>query len=98
MTPEDYIEIRDNQDAIIEKAEKIKYDAILEAAACPAPFDLRPATPDDIKLNNVIWSFNEDGAYWHIVEEIHNPSDSFKGYSFEGCRYGLDGAFVEDKE
>lgn len=33
---------------------------------------------------------------WEFVAEVYKPNDDWKAYSsYEGCRYGLRGAFVE---
>ena len=67
------------------------------------PKNLRPAKAKDIVEGAVIWypewktdDPEDDSRAWNIVNEVLRPSDPFKAYvAHEGCRYGLDGAFVE---
>lgn len=68
-----------------------------QAAEIPPDDRLRPATPDDIKLGNIIWyKDGDDGPFWMDVDEVISPNDPWKAfYSTEGSSYGLDGAFVE---
>jgi len=65
-------------------------------------FDLRPATAADIVEGAIIWyprweeDEDDDVRSWRRVEEVYYPSDQWKAYCADcGCRYGLDGAFVE---
>lgn len=45
---------------------------------------------------NAILSVKEFPWDWHIIKEIHDPTDLHKAYTADdGCRYGLEGAFVE---
>lgn len=85
---------------------KAKVERCRERAdAAPLPKCLRPATPADIVENAIIWypEYGQEagGDYdavpcWSVVEEVLYPSDEFKAYcADDGCRYGLNGAFVE---
>ena len=72
-------------------------EEIAENATIPSV--LRPATPDDIIKGAVIWypDENDDDVLWCVVENVINPSCDFKAYeSYDGCRYGLDNAYVEN--
>lgn len=97
MTPSEYLKIRDDQRAIIEAAEAAIFNAAEAARECPIPTKLRPATPADIVEGAIIWHKNgDDGDYWNVVEEVLRPDDPFKAYvADDGCRYGLDEAYVE---
>lgn len=97
MTPSEYLKIRDEQNAIIEAAEAVIFNAAEAARECPIPVNLRPATPADIVEGAIIWHKNGDaGDYWNVVEEVLHPDDPFKAYySEDGCRHGLDEAYVE---
>lgn len=63
--------------------------------------DLVEAKAEDICERNLIYlldSENEIFAVLYILE-VCNPTDRFKGFvAHDGCRYGLDGAYVEKKE
>lgn len=83
------------------RQEEIKAEKLAQTA--PLPEAMRPAEPKDIVENAIIWypEHREDDdeypcAGWHQVSEVHRPSDDFKAYTdHTGCRYGLEGAFVE---
>jgi len=59
---------------------------------------LRKATKYDVRVGNIFYYFDGDeGKHWHEIIEVYRPDDDFKAYCGEdGCRYGLDGAFVGD--
>lgn len=61
---------------------------------------LRPVLPSDIFGGNVIYYFDKEdvSSFWNVVEEVLYPSDDFKAYVYNGCRYGLLGAYVENEE
>ncbi len=62
------------------------------------PHRLREAVASDIVDGQIIYYKDGDnGPFFQIVQEIMNPNDPFKAYvATDGCRYGLDGAYVED--
>lgn len=77
-------------------------DDALDAAETAIPDgELRPAMARDIYIGNIIWyprwRDDEPGCrWWRMVDEVLHPDDPWKAYtSDDGCRYGLDGAFVE---
>jgi hypothetical protein len=87
-----------------EAAARLKEIAEAEAALPP---QLRKATAKDIVVDALIWYPEHTirvGAeeitvetHWHIVEEVLYPNDDWKAYlADDGCRYGLDNAYVED--
>lgn len=94
--------------AEIENAKKVAEQAFKDAAKILPPKNLRQAEAKDIFEGSLIWlpshvddpEFEEQDDWpfpcWHIVEEVLHPSDEWKAYCFNGCRYGLNGAFVED--
>lgn len=101
LTPHDYLRILDEQNAIIEAATE-KIDAARKAAnKCPPPKNRRPACAKDIQPGAVIWHERDQrwgGDYWHVVEELLHYGDPWKAYTADdGCRYGLDGAYVEEE-
>lgn len=62
------------------------------------PSNLRKAEPKDIVLDNVIWYKKDEYSdnYCKIVDEVLHPDSMYKSFcATDGCRYGLDGAFVE---
>jgi hypothetical protein len=60
------------------------------------PSNLRPAGPKDIIDGNVLFHFHEGKHHFtSVVESVDCPSDMFKAFSFQGCRYGWHNAFVE---
>lgn len=76
------------------------------AAKAKLPKKLRPAEPKDISVGNILW-YPDHGQeeeeewdalpYWIIIDEVYRPDDQWKAYcGTDGCRHGLDGAFVED--
>lgn len=80
-------------------------DSALDAAGrvdMPPMHRLRHAEPRDIVQGNILWypehrrdCDNAPGC-WHYIEEVDYPNSAYKAYSAEdGCRYGLDGAYVE---
>jgi hypothetical protein len=96
MTPEDYVKYKLAQELIVKEA-RIKINVAYKMARNSGPRKiLRPATPEDIVLNNIIWVHDEDRIVWQVVEEVLNPKDNWKAYDFDGCRYGLYDAFVEE--
>ena len=97
MTPQEFEKISQAQHAIISEAQKTINDCLDVAKKCPLPKNLRPATAKDIIEGAVIWyKDGDDGAFWQIVEEVLRPNDLWKAYcAIDGCRYGLDDAWVE---
>ena len=97
MTPKEYQVIQSEQKAIIDHARMIILKARHEADKSPFPENVRPAEPKDIIEGAIIWhSDGDDGNFWNIVDEVLRPNDPWKAYCAEdGCRYGLDGAFIE---
>lgn len=97
MTPQEFIQARRKQNEIIDACMHVIYIYQLDAEKCPIPERLRPAVAGDIVEGAVIWyKHGDDGPFWQIVSQVHCPGDAFKAYTAEdGCRYGLDDAFVE---
>jgi hypothetical protein len=99
MTPKDYLKIETEQSAIIAAAKERIRVAREEAEKAKPPHDeLRPAEPRDIAEGVIVWHERKEehgGWYWHIVDEPMHYGDPFKAYcADDGCRYGLNGAFV----
>ena len=57
----------------------------------------RPATAADIVFGATIhYKHGDDGPFTRTVEEVLRPSDPYKAFSADdGCRYGLDDAYVD---
>ena len=99
ITPQEFLRIEKKQEEAISKARKAICEAREKADKCNPPIHKRPAVPSDIIDGAIIWHEREDefgGDYWNVVEEVLNDRSSFKAYcADDGCRYGLDGAYVE---
>lgn len=97
MKPKDFLKIRDEQYKIIESSHAIINKARDDARKSDLPNNLRPATPRDIIVGAIIWYPRFSESKWLIVDEVLHPNDNWKAFcADDGCRYGLDGAFVED--
>ena len=97
MTPQEFLEIKKQEEKKIRIAH-LKIDTARELAkGCPFPTEIREANEKDIKPEAIIWYKDGDnGPFWVIVDEVLRPSDPWKAYcADEGFRLGLDGAFVE---
>jgi hypothetical protein len=97
MTPEAFIRFRETQERRMRVAQEAIDRALRKAKKSKPPkTNLRRATPDDIQPGQIIWHGTDDRDLdWHIVEEVLQPDDKFKAYVAEdGCRYGLDQAWV----
>ena len=98
MTPAEYKQLRQPiLDAIdsLQKAEVAMWEVAWKS---PLPANLRPATADDIQPGAIIWykHGDEHGYFWQIVDRPLYYGDAFKAYEAEdGCRYGLDDAWIE---
>ena len=97
---DEYVRVKNRLEEEIAKMRRKIENVRKYALDCNLPENLRPATPRDIVVDAIIWvpDIDEEFAYWHLIEEVYSPSDPYKGYCAGGCRYGLDGAFVEDKD
>lgn len=100
MTPEEYLKLETEQRAVIDAAQtKIdKARKIADRAKPPPKSALRKARADDIRYGLIIWhdrAAEHGGWFWHVVDEPLHYGDAFKAYTADdGCRYGLDGAWV----
>jgi hypothetical protein len=85
---------------LAKRAHEAEVAALEVCQEAPFPWKTRPATPDDIRVGQIIWYAKSDiGPCFHRVREVYHPDDAFKAYcSHDGCRYGLDGAYVECDE
>jgi len=99
ITPQQFVEQRKALEEIIAIVERDIATWRELAKACPLPDNLRPMTAEDVKVGQVVWrkpeDVDENYPLWQIVEEIRDPRDKWKAFIYNGCRYGLDGAFVE---
>lgn len=93
---EKYLEINNFQSAVIEQARQIIRNAHEMADKCPPPKKHRPAVASDIVEGAIIWNeYGDEGHYWNIVSKPLHYGDPFKAYmADDGCRYGLDGAYI----
>ncbi len=98
ISPEIYLEIRSNYEGVIKQLQTAIKDAREMAEKCPIPKDvnLRAAHASDIVEGEILWYYDgDDGEFWQVVSEVHHPNDPYKAYTAEdGCRYGLDGAYI----
>jgi hypothetical protein len=99
VIPKEYLEIEKQQRKIIEAAEARIFEARQQADKCPPPKNRRPAKADDIVEGAIIWHERpkeHGGDYWHVVAAPMHYGDAWKAYcADDGCRYGLNGAYVE---
>lgn len=53
-------------------------------------------TKTDIVLNAIIFYFDEDEEHMvpMVIDEVMNVDDTYKAFSANGCRYGIDGFYV----
>jgi hypothetical protein len=96
MTPKQYLEIKASEESIIAAARERISAAFAIACECRVPENLRPAVPDDVIEGAIIWKPGWSGPRkWSVVESVDTPADPFHGWTDDGCRYGIHGAFVE---
>jgi hypothetical protein len=59
------------------------------------PENARKAKFSDLKEGAILWYHDgDDGDWFAIVEEVHG-NIAYKAYTdHQGCRHGLDGAFI----
>ncbi len=103
MNTREYIIERDKLDNKIKSLNEAKKVLELQKSelwgALEQPKKVREAIPEDIKVGNIIWTEGDSKMYWQAIEFVYNAEDRWKGYVANcGCRYGLDGAFVEVEE
>lgn len=68
-------------------------DAALDA---PLPLYLRRATSSDLVEGTILWYPDRHARKWSMVVDVQYADDPWKAYTAQdGCRYGLEGAFVE---
>jgi hypothetical protein len=94
-----YMEVKRNNAKVRDHLSDIECLLFDVAKESPFPSNLRQATPEDVCVGNIFYypKENIDDSFWQIIEEVRYPDDDFKAYLAEdGCRYGLNGAFVED--
>lgn len=99
MTPQEYKILSDALNHITYNITKFLDTAKEEADKCPLPKNLRLATANDIVEGTIIWyKHGDNGHFWQIVVDVLRPNDPYKAYCAEdGCRYGLDDAWIEVK-
>ena len=87
-----WLAARDN----VERANLIEKGTYGAALGCAVPKKIRKALSADIVEGAIIWYVMDDGErYWKLVEYVDCPGCDFKGYTAEdGCRYGLQNAYV----
>jgi hypothetical protein len=96
MTPHQFQRVEREQNAIIAAAHRTVYEARELVDPVPPRKQLRHALAEDIREGVIVWHDNgDDGWFWNIVCEPRHHGDAFKAYvADDGCRYGLDGAWV----
>ena len=95
MTAEEYVEYKDRLKVQIDML-RDKIRAAYDEVDTALPADLRPATASDITPGRIIYyEHGDDGPFWQEVREVLRPNDQWKAYTaMDGCRYGLDDAWV----
>lgn len=96
MTPHQFHKIEREQNAIISAAHRTIANARDAVDPKPPKSQLRRAEASDIREGLIVWHDNGDeGWFWHTVCELRHHGDDFKAYvADDGCRYGLNGAWV----
>ncbi len=104
ISVENFLKIRDHEQVIINLARERIDEAHKSADRCPPPINRRAAIAKDIVEDAVIWHERESsiwegkemgGDFWTIVGTPDHYGDPFKAYTADdGCRYGLDGAYI----
>jgi hypothetical protein len=96
MTPKQFQQIEREQSAIIAAAHRSVGVARESVDKLPPIAQLRKAEARDITEGAIIWHDNgDDGWFWNIVSEPRHHGDAYKAYvADDGCRYGLNGAWV----
>ena len=94
---DEYIAARKEAARVCEEAQILVANAEVNASAAKVPTIVRGATHEDVVVGAVLWYPEWDADNnWSIVDEVLNPDSLWKAYvANDGCRYGLDGAFVE---
>jgi len=78
--------------------EEVGHDAIFETLEFPNIEELQPAEASDIIEGAIIYYPNDDPPFWQAVHKPTHHGDPFKAYEADdGCRYGLDGAYVRKR-
>lgn len=98
MTPQEYLSIKAAGNAAIASVRKRISAAYERAGKCPLPAHLRRVTPRDVVCGAIFWHprYGDSGfPMWDIVDEVLFPDDAFKAYVSEGCRYGINGSYIE---
>lgn len=55
----------------------------------------RKATSKDVFEGNTVFLVGDGPELYRMtVEEVLSPTDEYKAFMFDGCRYGLDGLYV----
>jgi len=81
------------------KAQQDKLSALLKAEQQQIPSDdlLRPAEPADVTIGQIIWyKDGDEGPFWTQVVEPFKHMNKYRAYeAHDGCKHGLNRAFVE---
>lgn len=95
MTAEEYLTQRRLLRDIIRKCE-FSIESLCKSVEIPPVDQLERATSLDIYRGNILYyRVDEQEPYWKEVCEVQYADDQFKAYVAEdGCRYGLDQAWV----
>lgn len=96
MTPHQFQQLEREQNAVIASAHRSISTARDSVDPKPPVDQLRQAKADDMREGAIVWHDNGDeGWFWNIVVEPRHYGDAFKAYvADDGCRYGVDGAWV----
>lgn len=88
-----WLDAEERVKAATEEADRLRN--LARAIVPPPRKKVREAVASDIREGAIIWYLDNE-SYWQMVFQVLHPSDPFKAYCAEdGCRYGLEGAYVE---
>jgi hypothetical protein len=91
VTPKQFVKLKRNCELKIEHLYE-KIQRAQEQVVMPDRKVLRPMTPKDVREDVVV--FSDDLSYWLVIEEVRHPTDPFKGWVSDGCRFGYQGKLV----
>ena len=95
MRPREYLMLKNTNETIINNIREQMHIA-KKYVEIPNIKNLRKMETSDVFVGQMVFYNNEDGWFWHIIEEVYDTTDQFKSYCCEyGCRYGIDGKYVE---
>lgn len=99
MSPQRYLMFKKEIETEIERLESVLQEYWEQTLEYPIPVNLRPMTPNDVAIGQVVWypdSHDDESQAWEVVERVLRPDDDWKAFESNGARHGLRDAFVEE--